>query len=207
MYSFRGNQILASTYLFLITSYIYVSRNKPQQKSFNLMITHLVYFFPALLISLHNFWYGNSLFPIQTSVSSSFIINPLSILNVPFSDNLSQLLREQVGGVFVINSIIRDKIGGDLILFSFTSHVVIVLFLVSLCTIYFSTNNHLKISRMLHLLPFFFLVPHFFVQVYVTYPRHIVAGYLSMIVVIYLHLSHHRILLSRNGAKDVDFVP
>lgn len=189
LYFFRGNQILASLFILILTNFKFRHKIKTKFDFQNFSVTTSLYLLPAAFVFIHNYVYGKSFYFLQTSVSSSFIINPLSLFRLPISDNLIQSLNEQLGGVLIINSVIRNKIGGDLLYFSNVAHLVILCFSILFIFMIFRRNNYSLIDFFTLLIPFFFLVPHIFVQVYVTYPRHTIAGYLSMLLITFLHLS------------------
>lgn len=128
------------------------------------------------LAGWHNLVYGGRFIPLATSVPIpvNFPLPPERLLQLGADPAVAQTLVSQLEGVLVLTSPLELMEYGH---FTALIRVIQVSLLVAFIAGLLHRFRGPWRSCLLAVLPVAFLVPHVFVQVYVYYPRHVIAGY------------------------------
>lgn len=128
------------------------------------------------LAGWHNLVYGGRFIPLATSVPIpvNFPLPPERLLQLGADPAVAQTLASQLEGVLVLTSPLELMEYGH---FTALIRVIQVSLLVAFIAGLLHRFRGPWRSCLLAVLPVAFLVPHVFVQVYVYYPRHVIAGY------------------------------
>jgi hypothetical protein len=139
----------------------------------------------ATLPSLHNLYYGGALVPIATSLPErvNFPLQISDLGRLSEDPSIFATLQSQVLGVvaFRTDASLMAIASGPMFIWLRIIQVGLILMLL------WGVWNHFGGSSKAALLvgvPLAFLVPHFFIQVYSYYPRHIVQGYLAGAIIL-----------------------
>ena len=162
----------------LILSFIFFIKNKKQKK--NIFTNTLIVGTLFLLPFIHNFIYGNK-FVLNQDVFTSgyYYLSPKDLLfNFPE-------VKEQL--IFQINFLISNPLNEGVVIMAGKILPLVVLFIIfqwSLMVIRsIFSNSENNFYRFLYIiLPLSFLGPHLFYQVHTYFPRHIIQGYLFMVI-------------------------
>jgi hypothetical protein len=161
---------------------------------------------PFLLISalpgFHNFLYGGRWVPLQTSLPlpENFPLPPANLLKIGSDPVVMETVKSQLQGLFVFTEQIYF---GP---FTVTVRIIQVIFVALLLLSVWNRFRGPWRSSLLAIIPFTFLLPHLFIQVYVYYPRHIVAGYFNGAIVLMAIAGSH-ISSKANGLRAEDETP
>ena len=197
--TFRGNQLpgIGVMLLFLV-----VRQAWPRIKSRHLVgsVKALAWIFvPFFAISalpgIHNLYFGGQLVLLQTSIGSSFMLTPASLLHVGTNSWVSQAWLFQLEGVLV-----TERVLNEIVTDSFIATIRLIQVGVAITTLLGILHffRHSWRATLLNLVPLAFLVTHLFVQVDVYYPRHIMVGYAIGSLTL---LALAGVLLDRGGWK------
>lgn len=128
------------------------------------------------LAGWHNLVYGGRFIPLATSIPIpvNFPLPPERLLQLGADPAVAQTLASQLEGVLVLTSPLELMEYGH---FTAVIRVIQVSLLVAFIAGLLHQFRGPWRSCLLAALPVAFLVPHVFVQVYVYYPRHVIAGY------------------------------
>ena len=135
---------------------------------------------PGLLIALlpaaHNLLYGGRLVLLAQTprLAVNFPLSPGDLLDVD-EPRVQSVLQNQLAGVLATPGAAADLS----MTFRLSVHAVQLGLALVLIVVLARRLRHLRGQLLLLLVPVGYLVPHVFIQVYVYYPRHIVAGYLA----------------------------
>ena len=162
----------------LILSFIFFIKNKKQKK--NIFTNTLIVGTLFLLPFIHNFIYGNK-FVLNQDVFTSgyYYLSPKDLLfNFPE-------VKEQL--IFQINFLISNPLNEGVAIMAGKILPLVVVFIIlqwSLVVIKsILDNSENNFSKLLFIiLPLSFLGPHLFYQVHTYFPRHIMQGYLFMVI-------------------------
>ena len=143
-----------------------------------LLATAGAFALPALLPALHNLVFGRQLVLLQTSIPLpvNFPLPPATWPHLLSDPSLQQTLRDQVAGVLVITGVHPEGMTSWLFLVAVRGIQAAAAGLILLAALRGFRGGWRRVLVLA--LPLAFLLPHVFIQVYVYYPRHIVAGYL-----------------------------
>lgn len=178
---FRANQIIAAGLILFLFNLKFFFQEIRHSQQYNLLNVYgmslFLFFLPTISIILHNFYYGRVFEPLQTSLPLpvNFPLRISDILRINKEQVVQQAFWDQLSGVLVINQFIQMA---PLI------HTIQFLYLFAFIFLIFKFFNKKSDFFLALLIPLFFLIPHIFVQVFVYYPRHIIAGYLTMVIVL-----------------------
>ena len=142
------------------------------------MATLGAFVIPAALPAVHNIVYGRQLVLLQTSIPLpvNFPLPPSTWPLVLHDPDLQRTLVEQVAGVLVILGVHPEGIASPLFVVAVRGIQAAAVVVVLIAAIRRFRGGWRRVIVLV--IPLAFLVPHIFIQVYVYYPRHVVAGYL-----------------------------
>jgi hypothetical protein len=183
MVAFRANQSLAiGVMLIFLVARLALhpsTRRSARHAVVTLTAAVLPFFAIALLPAAHNWVYGETFALVAQTldVGGTYPLKPQRLLDLATDPAVAAMLKSQVAGVIVEPRLdqmasVSDAFGQLVRLIQ----VVLILLLVVGAFKHFS--GPWRTASMI-LIPILFLLPHIFVQVYVYYPRHVVAGYLA----------------------------
>ena len=170
----------------LILSIIFFIKNKEKIKYISASIGVLGFFF--LLPFLHNLIYGNKFVLNQdVFISGYYYLSPRDLF-LNFSDVQGQL-------IFQLNFLISNPLYEDVAIMAGQVLPLIVIFIilqwsfVAIRSIFDGSKNSFN-KFLFIVLPLSFLILHIFYQVHTYFPRHIMQGYLFMVIsTVYLYLT------------------
>ena len=175
--TFRGNQLPGITVIMIIAlgrALLPPSSRGLKSRSFIVAGFLLA---PAGLIAslpgLHNLYFGGKWVPLQTSLPLpvNFPLPPIRLLEIGTDPTVMTTLLDQLGGVLVFT----DQLPTNLL--TVTVRLIQLVFMIAVFAGLFHRYRGLWRITLIVIVPIAFLIPHIFVQVFVYYPRHIVAGY------------------------------
>jgi len=155
------------------------------------------------LAGLHNLVYGGRFIPLATSVPLpvNFPLPPARLLQLGTDPAVGDTLISQLKGVLVLTSPLELMEYGH---FTAVIRIVQLSLLVAFIAGLVHRFRSPWASCLLTGLPVAFLLPHIFVQVYVYYPRHVIAGYFIGALVL---LALSGVWYRRSLASDVPVTP
>jgi hypothetical protein len=139
----------------------------------------------AALPALHNLYYGHQVaFLLRTpNLPINFPIPYAKALGSLTDPRLRPVLLRQLRGVTdVAPATSAEALVSARPIFDVAVHVIQAAWLLAVLGAIRVRHRISTTGKLLLALPLAFLLPHLFIQVYVYYPRHIVAGYLAMAV-------------------------
>ena len=141
-------------------------------------ITAGAFVLPAILPAIHNVIYGRQLVLLQTSIPLpvNFPLPPSVWPSLLHDAATQQTLIEQLAGVFVVFGVHPEGITSMLFLLAVRGIQAALVVTVLIAAWRRFSGGWRRVAVVA--LPLTFLLPHIAIQVYVYYPRHIVAGYL-----------------------------
>ena len=154
-------------------------RVRARQRQWGWLIATLAAFgIPAALPALHNLAFGRQLVLLQTSIPLpvNFPLPPQTWPRLLTDSALQQVLREQLAGVLVIFGVHPEGVTTTPFLLAVRGIQGAMAVVLIAAIIHRFAGGWRRVLVLV--LPAAFLVPHIVIQVYVYYPRHIVAGYL-----------------------------
>jgi len=143
----------------------------------------IVFVVIGALPAVHNLYYGHQVaFLLRTpNLPVNFPVPYSKALTALVDPKLRPVLVSQLRGVAdVAPAVPSTQIVGARLAFDVAVHGLQVAWLAAVAATVARRRHVSIVGKLLLVLPLAFLVPHLIIQVYVYYPRHIVAGYLAM---------------------------
>jgi hypothetical protein len=174
---FRANQLLGALFLLALFNLKYffnTSGSSSLLKIKKSIISISIFVIPILIITIHNIYYGFKFVPLQTSLPLpvNFPLHFSDIFLVVSDLEIRNLFIDQLAGVLATNQ--------SQFLFTLINITQLIYILFFAYFLVWAIKNKSDLIAFMFI-PLLFLLPHIFIQVS---PRHIIAGYLTMLIML-----------------------
>jgi hypothetical protein len=153
------------------------------------------FFAIALLPLAHNLYYGHRFVLATTSEGPNQVVPWWEFFKIPFDPQLSTKFWHQLQGVLYVGPMARSSRLGLVL------HGLQLFWLAGIVGTALRWHSRSATARVLMLLPAMLLIPHLFYDVSTYYPRHIVAGYVAMAVVVITYMIPSQNMSSDSGPE------